>query len=360
MKAVMKTKPGYGVEIKDVPAPQLGTDGAFLEVRAAGICGSDIHIYEWGPYSSYAKAVFTSPKGRILGHENTAVIREISPSVVTNLTVGDRVLVDPHVLCGKCYYCRTGQEYLCSERKTIGIQLDGGMAEYLVARVDQLFKLPVNLSFEEGVILEPMAVAYHAVHKANMDESTSVAILGPGPIGLCTLLAAKLQGAEKILVAGLPEDTENGRLELAKELGAATAIINDEDSLKKDVFSQLDAEGADVVFDATGIRVTRNEMPMAINIGLRALKRRKKLVMIGLHPKSNIELDLASWLHTEKIIEPTIGYEHKDLKKIIDAAANGLLPLEKLVDGLMPLEKGVEAFEKAAEKTSKGRIILTP
>jgi L-iditol 2-dehydrogenase len=360
MKAVMKTKPGYGVEIKEIPEPQLSPGSALLEIKAAGICGSDIHIYEWGPYSSYAKAVFTSPKGRILGHENTAIVSEISPGSSTSLVVGDRVLVDPHVLCGKCYYCRSGQEYLCSERKTIGIQLDGGMTKYLVARINQLFKLPAQLSFEEGVILEPMAVAHHAATKANIKPSTSVVILGPGPIGLCTLLAAKLQGAEKILVAGLPEDTENGRLELAKELGAEIAAVTDEESLKKAVSSQLDTEGADVVFDATGIRVARNEVPLAINFGLRALKRKKKLVMIGLHPKSNIELDLAWWIHTEKIIEPSIGYEHKDLSKVIDAAAHELLPLEKLIDSLMPLEKGVEAFEKAAEKTSRGRIILTP
>ena len=220
MRAVVKYAHGKGnVELRDMPEPTPGPDEVMIEVKAAGICGSDLHIFD-----EDIKLPIRPPV--IIGHEFSGVIAEVGSSV-TKWKPGDRVTSETSAhVCGECLPCRTGNYNVCAEKRLIGYWFNGAFAKYCVVPSRLVHKLPDNVSFLAGALCEPLACCVNGViEKTRILPGDVVVIAGPGPIGLLSLQIAKSQGATVVL-CGLSQDEK--RLKLGEELGA-DLIINVEE-----------------------------------------------------------------------------------------------------------------------------------
>ena len=238
MKGLILRNPGE-LFYEEFPSPIPQSGEALIAVKAVGICGSDLAAYlgshPWckGPI--------------ILGHEVVGEIVEVKSDGKTQFAVGDLVAIDPVVECGHCYPCRIGRYNCCSQMKIIGIDLNGGLAQYLVAPLHRLHKIPQGMSVERGVLCEPLSVGAQAINRAHLHPADFVVIMGGGPIGLCTLLMAKTQKITVVVADYVPE-----RLVLATSLGADAVLNLQEQNIAEVVMEMTKGEGANVVVEASG------------------------------------------------------------------------------------------------------------
>ena len=217
MKAAVKQEQKPGISLINVPQPKCGSNDIIIRIGAAAICGTDLHIYKWDETGK--KTAKNLPV--ILGHEFMGVIVEIG-SNVKGFKIGERVAADPAITCGVCAGCRTGQFNLCNHREVIGIDKDGAFTQYTMVNPNLLYKLPDEVTDEEGAFLETFGVGVHAVERATFKPGDTAVVIGAGPIGLSLLVCAQAGGAKKIYVT---ERNSPIRLKAAKELNA-TAVIN--------------------------------------------------------------------------------------------------------------------------------------
>ena len=253
MLAVVKT--GYGAgetELREVPIPEIGDDDVLIEVKAAGVCGSDI------AFDNGAHANILNPPV-VLGHEFSGVIAKVGKNV-TEWKVGDRVVSDnTGTACGHCYACGTADYLSCPERLGIGYGMDGGFTNYvkilgktLAVFPNSLMHIPEGMSFEEAAILDPACNAYMAViQEAKLMPGDYLVVIGCGALGQFCIEAGRAAGAAKIIVLGLEADGD--RFELAKKLGATDIIMTDKEDAVKKVLELTDGEGAAVVADCAGV-----------------------------------------------------------------------------------------------------------
>jgi threonine dehydrogenase-like Zn-dependent dehydrogenase len=221
MKAIVKTGVGPGnVEYMEVPDPRPKAGEVLIKMRAAGLCGADLLLYDW---IYRGKRPVVPPL--ILGHEGVGEIVEVGTDV-EGFAVGDRVAMQSILGCGKCPSCQKGHTHLCGDWAHLGMTYDGLFADYVVVSAKACHKLPEQVSDEEGAFLEFVSIAAHTDEKAPFRIGETVAIIGPGPFGLLHLLVAKSAGASRLIVTGLEKDAE--RLALAQHMGA-THTVNAED-----------------------------------------------------------------------------------------------------------------------------------
>src|SRR5947209_1093911 len=210
MKAVVKTAPGVGnIDVLDIPEPETPAGHVKIAVRAAGICGTDLHIY----YDE-----FRSRPPVVLGHEISGEVVEVGEGV-ERIRVGERVTTETYFsTCGSCRFCRTGRINLCPDRRSIGSAVNGGFTSYLVVPERNVHRLPDDVSFLGGALTEPLACVVHgALELPRLVPGDVAVVAGPGAIGLLTLQAVKAAGATTIV---LGTDTDEHRLRMARELGA--------------------------------------------------------------------------------------------------------------------------------------------
>src|SRR5690606_7401424 len=244
MKAVMKVAPGVGnIELRDIEEPEPGPQQVKIRVRAAGLCGTDLHIY---------KDEFPSRPPVVLGHEVAGVVEAVGEGV-TGIQPGMRVTTETYFsTCGQCRYCRSGHSNLCLNRRSIGSAVNGGFTSALVVPARNIHELPENIDFQAGALTEPLACVVHGVLSTPTVAPGDVAVIaGPGAIGLLTLQVVKAAGATAIV---LGTDADASRLQLARELGA------------------------DVVYEGSGAG------PAAAQL-LQLVRRRGRYVQIGLFGK---------------------------------------------------------------------------
>lgn len=249
MKAVVNYSTGHGsVEVRDVPIPKPGPREVLIHVQAAGVCGSDLHMY-------HDIQGFPVKRPVTLGHEFAGIIAEVG-SDVRSFQVGDRVVSEtPAYICETCIYCRTGQYNLCPTRRGFGVLEDGAMAEYVVSREAILHRIPDGVPFEQAALTEPSCVAYNAVAcNSHIRSGDYVVVFGPGPIGLMCVQIAKLFSPGQLTVVGTKKDTN--RLKLAKQFGADRVLIAEEDNVVEEILAYGDGFGPDLVLDAVGISAT--------------------------------------------------------------------------------------------------------
>lgn len=212
MKAAVFFKK-HDLRVMDVEKPVPGENEVLIKIMACGVCGTDVHIYE-------GSAGATKPKPQtILGHEFSGIVSEVGSSV-KNVTVGDRVTVNPNDTCGMCYYCINGQEQFCEDKNGIGTTADGGFAEYIVTRKKTVYRVDDRLSFEEAAMAEPIACCLHGMDLAEIKTGDKVLIIGGGTIGLIMLQLARLSGASMIIVS----EPIKSKRDLASKLGADLTI----------------------------------------------------------------------------------------------------------------------------------------
>ncbi|MHB1318061.1 MAG: zinc-dependent alcohol dehydrogenase family protein [Anaerolineae bacterium] len=224
------------IDVVDVPIPQPGSGQAVVRVAACGICGTDRHIFH-GEFSTHPPV--------IIGHEYAGEVAAVGEGVTT-LTVGERVAIDPNMPCGFCTPCRRGQIHMCQNLTALGVDIDGGFAEYCLAPEAQCFHLPEGLSLLEGAMAEPVACCVHGMDLAGVHSGDTVAIIGGGAIGQIMAQLARLQGAGRVVVS----DLSTPRRQMALDLGADCVIDpGNDDPLTS---GGLLGQGADVVIEAVG------------------------------------------------------------------------------------------------------------
>ncbi len=351
MKAVMKTSPKPGIEVVDVPYPELRPGWVILKIRAVGICGSDIHTYHstWKPFTDdWARGGF---RKHILGHEFSGEVAEVGEGV-EDFVKGDRVVATTMINCGQCEYCKQGIPWCINRERT-----DGAMAEYLAMPAKSLFRIPDWVSYEAAVLCEPLTVALYAVLDiSSLAPGQFTTVLGPGPIGLATVIAAKLLTPRTIVATGTGVDV-SPRLETARKVGADVVVNVDEEDPVKKVLDLTGGIGADVVYEAAGVPLLRQ--------GLAMLRYGGEYVAIG-HPGSlrpePIAFDSGDYYRfqsrRQKILAVYIE-EARNWKTVMDLLWAKKIDLQPLVSHVLPLTDAVRGFEIAASRKSL-KVVLVP
>jgi len=343
MQALVKYSKGPGnMEIREILEPNPGLGEVKIEVKAAGICGSDLHIYH------DTIAIPLNPPV-ITGHEFSGVVNSIGEGV-TSCKVGDRVTSETAIsYCGKCSYCKTGRYNLCNERKTLGYWYNGAFAKFTIVPQTKIHLLPKKISFIEGALLEPLACVTHAIMDQNIISPTDVVLVtGPGAIGLMSLQVAKAYGA-KVLISGT--DCDINRLEFAKKIGADRVINIQKEDIYRIIQEETYGYGVDVVFECSG-------SPSAIKSNMDLIKKRGRYNQIGLTEKMT-SLDFNQICYKELKVTGSLGSIWTSWENAISLVKNDKVDLKCLVSHQFPLsswEKGFNIFEN-----KKGiKIVLKP
>lgn len=246
------------IQVFPCEMPVIQDDEVLVKMEYCGVCGSDVHYFRFG---GIGRRKVTFPY--VLGHECTGEVLEIG-SKVTNVTVGDKVVMEPGLGCGHCEYCMTGRYNLCEDMKFMATPpYNGAFKKYMAYPARGCFKLPESVSTLEGAMIEPLAVGMHAARRGEVDNSKVVLITGMGCIGLMTLLSCKAMNAQKIIVT----DIFQNRLEKALELGADYAINVAETDMLEKLKELTDGKGADVVFETAGRAQTAAQNVFAVRRG---------------------------------------------------------------------------------------------
>ena len=336
MKALMYRGPWkMPVEELDEPAPTAGK--VVVDVQAVGICGSDVHG-------------FTGNSGRrtpgiVMGHEFAGTISELDPEV-EGYAVGDGVVVMPlySVAAGVDPYPLN----LSPHRRLTGMNEHGAYAQRVAVRAAQLFPKPAGLSWQRAALCEPMAVTLHAARITPINPMQKVAVIGAGPIGLLTMLAARLKGAGTVIVV----DRSVHRLELAEELGA-DAVINVDGTDADAAIREMTGGGVDVAFEAVGISSTAR-------LSVEVTRNGGNITWIG-NNAPMIEVDMQSIVTREMSVRGSYGFDETDFAAAIEALSSGRLNVDPLVEEIAPLEDGPEIFRSlAAGENDLVKIILKP
>lgn len=331
MKAAVLYKP-LDIRIKEVEAPQIGAHEVLVRMKRVGICGSDVHYYLKGRIAS-----FIIEKPLILGHECSGEVVEVG-SKVTKIKVGQRVVIEPGFVCGVCSYCRTGRYNLCKKVKFYGTPpVDGTFAEYVTAPEQNVYVMPEKMSYEEGAMIEPLAVGMMAAKMGKVTVHDTVAVLGAGPIGQMVLQAVKTHGVLETYVT----DIIGYRLEYARKYGANAVINAAEEDVVQRIHEVTDGEGVDVVIEASGAS-------SAVLQALDIVKAGGRIVLVG-YPQREVELPLDKVISRELEIQGIHRYANV-FSTAIKAVAHGEATVEPYVTHLFPFEKIKEGFEAHIKK----------
>ena len=338
--AVLEKVKKISIEEREIPRPK--EDEVLVRVKSVGVCGSDIHYYKEGRIGS-----FVVEKPIILGHESSGEVVEVG-SKVKSFKVGDRVALEPGIPCRKCNYCKTGRYNLCPDVIFMATPpVDGAFAEYVVHPEDFTFKLPDNVSYDEGALIEPLSVGIYASSRAKVRPGDNVLIFGAGPIGLVTLQSAKAYGAENVIVV----DINNFRLSAAKKLGADYTINSKVENLER--IKEIFPDGLDIVFEASG-------NSSVIKDTTRFAKRGGKIVFIGLASEDYIGLNINEITSKELDLLGIFRYANV-YRKAIDLVAKGKIDLRTLVTHHFTLEQTQEALEFADKNKDECiKVIVNP
>lgn len=248
MKAIFKTTKGKGIEIKEnVPTPKISADEVLIKVKRAGICGTDLHIYNW---DSWAQERMDHTLPLITGHEVSGIVESIGKNV-SSVAVGDLVSAETHISCGKCYLCLTNRKSVCKNTAILGVDINGVFADYAVLPEENAWVNDPNLPIDIAAILEPLGNAFHTVLPENNVEDIvgkKVLVTGAGPIGLLTITLCKQIGAEFVYAS----EINPKRIELAKKMGADQVINPIEENLPKTILEATDDYGIDVFLEISG------------------------------------------------------------------------------------------------------------
>ena len=239
------TAPGE-IIFREIPKPEPASDEVVVKIMKIGVCGSDIHVYHGKhPFTKYPVTQ---------GHEVSGCVVSVG-SDVHDLSVGQKVTIEPQVYCGKCYPCRHGKYNLCEELKVMGFQTTGTASEYFAVKASKVTPIPESMTYNEGAMIEPLAVTVHAARRAGDLTGQKVVILGAGPIGILLAQSVKAFGASEVMIT----DVSDYRLRLASECGADYTINTRETDFNEAMLRAFGPDKADVIYDCAGNDTTINQ-----------------------------------------------------------------------------------------------------
>ena len=344
MKAAVLKEIGNPLVVEDVPAPEPGPSDLILRVKSCGVCGTDLHWSE----SREEKGWRVLAPDTVMGHEFAGEVVEVGRDVKSQWKVGDRVTAQPFIGCGSCPECLAGRGFRCGQvQMRANPELTGAYAEFTRVGTHETLKLPTDVGFGEGALVEPLAVGLNAANRGRVGSEDNVLIIGGGPVGLSVALWCRFLGARNIVVS----DLINARAERAVEFGATAAI----DAAKEDVdarFRQLTGGGPDVVFDAVGV-------PGSLQLAVDHAQFHSRVVVVGLcmagdhvYPAHAIvkELDLMF----------AFIYRRKHFEVVLDMLAANRVDDQGLITDRVGFGDFSAAFEALKRPSRQIKVMLEP
>lgn len=329
---------------EDAPDPRVQPDEVLVEVKACGICGSDVHGWDGSTGRRIPPVV--------MGHEASGVIVERG-AAAGEWRVGDPVTFDSTVWCGECWYCRRGEINLCDARRVLGVSCaeyrrDGAFARYVAIPHRILYRIPDAVGFERAALVEPLSIAFHAVRLARPGVNEAAVVVGAGMIGLLILQVLKVAGCGQVIVA----DVDAGKLKRAMDSGADAALDPSAEGFAEKVRERTSGRGADLSFEAVGVSA-------AVHTALSSVRKGGRLTLVGnVAPK--VDLALQSAVTREIAMLGSCGSQG-EYPACLDLIAGGRVKLDSLISAKAPLSAGASWFERLYNREpGLMKVILQP
>ena len=327
---------------REIAVPEPGPDQVLVKIKKIGICGSDIHVYHGThPYTSYPVTQ---------GHEVSGEIVKLG-EYVKDLSVGQRITIEPQVFCGRCYPCLHGKYNLCEHLKVMGFQTTGTASEYFAVDASKVTPLPEGMTFSEGAMMEPLAVTVHAAKRFPDLKGAKTVVLGCGPIGILLAQSLKALGADKVLVT----DISDTRLEIAKSVGADYAVNTLHRDFGEAMLEAYGPDKADVIFECAGSDITMEQ-------AIQNARKGSMIVLVAVFGK-RASVDLAKLNDSELDLNTSMMYRHEDFVDAIRLVNEGkilLKPLETAHFAFADYQKAYEYIDNNRETTMKVLIDVDP
>jgi L-iditol 2-dehydrogenase len=343
LRALVLTK-ANNFEFLDCPEPQIGSDDVLIQVKACGICGSDVHGMD-GSTGRRRPPI-------IMGHEASGIIAAVGTGV-SGWKIGERVTFDSTIYCGKCDFCGKGLINLCDQRRVLGVSCedyrrDGAFAEYICVPQHILYRLPDRVSFEQGAMVEALSIAVHAVGRAALSPNDKAVVIGAGMIGLLVVQVLKATGCSMIAAV----DIDQSKLELAKEFGADVVMNSQTCDVTLECRRITDGRGADIAFEVVGITPT-------IQTAISSLRKGGKLTLVGnIAPEVNIPLQV---IVTREMSITGSCASCGEYPACLDMIADGRVNVDRLISATAALSEGAEWFKRLYNRQpGLFKVILDP
>lgn len=341
MKALLKPRPGPGLDLVDVPQPSPAGGEVLIRVLRTGICGTDVHIREW---DSWAQRTLRPPL--VIGHEIAGHVAEVGAGVDT-VAVGDVVSVEGHIVCGRCRNCRAGRRQLCPNTVSVGVNRDGGFAEYVVVPATNVWRHRKDIDLDVAAIFDPFGNAVHSALQFPV-LGEDVLVTGAGPIGIMAAAVVRHAGARHVVIT----DVSGYRLDLARRMGV-TLALDPRTTQLSDVIRDLDMkEGFDVGLEMSGA-------PEALHSMLESMAHGGRIALLGL-PSGESERVAFDWVRiitSMLTIKGVYGREMFETWYAMSVLVEAGLDISPVITHRFPYTQFDEAFDAAAHGDC-GKVIL--
>ncbi len=336
MKQAVMTRPG-AIEINDVARPDLDEHDVLIRVERIGVCGSDVHVFHGlHPYTSYPV---------VQGHEVGGTISEVG-AAVTGLEAGDMVTFLPQIVCGSCYPCRHGMYHICDHLKVMGFQAPGAAQEYFAVPAESIVKLPAGASAEEAAMIEPIAVAVHALERGGGARGKKVLVLGGGPIGNLTAQVARATGAASVMLT----DIDPFRLQKASDCGVAHVVNPADVDVERSLDLHFGPDRADLILECVGAEAT---MSQAISVA----RKGSTIVVVGVFGKKPA-VDVGLVQDRELNVVGSLMYQRDDFEVAVRLLAEGQLLLQPLITHHVPFARYLDAYENVVSGNDAMKVMI--
>lgn len=340
MKALVKARAQRGLWIEDVPEPQMGINDVKIRVLVTGICGTDLHIYEWDTWAEK-----TIPVPLVIGHEFVGEIVDIG-SNVTDFQIGDRVSGEGHVVCGRCRNCLAGRRHLCAHTQGVGVNRAGAFAEYVVLPMTNIWRHAAEVPLEVAAIFDPLGNAVHTA-LAFPVLGEDVLVTGAGPIGIMAAAVAKHAAARNVVIT----DLNPYRLELAKKAAHVTDAVDPREMSLEKVQKKLGMqEGFDIGLEMSGNAQAFRDM-------LANLSHGAKVAMLGIPSPSEIAIDWAKVIFNQYTIRGIYGREMYETWYKMTVMLQSGLDIRNVITHRLAWDQYEEGFD-AMRSGNSGKVIL--
>lgn len=340
MLALRKTGPEFGAVLEEVPEPALGEGMVMVEVDAAGICGSDIHMYEWT--SGYEWLIPALPV--TMGHEFAGRVSAVGPGV-SGISEGQPVVVMPSYTCGVCEACKAGKPDFCTSRKAVGLSVDGGFAPRVPVPARCCLPIGNRLAPHIAALTEPFCVGDRAVDIGDVEPGQNVVVLGPGIIGLSAAYIAKQRGAGSVTIVGKNDPL---RLDIARKIGIGDVIDLGDNSTLAD---HIEERSVDRVFEATGFAES-------ITQGLGLLRDFGIMTAIGIH-HAPAPIDITPFVRRKLQLRGAHSSTRANWDRVLAMLPDAAADLEHIVTHQIPLADGIEGFEMSRRREAC-KVVIRP
>lgn len=331
------TAPGE-ITFREIPVPEVQADQVLVKIKRIGICGSDIHVYHGEhPYTSYPVTQ---------GHEVSGKIVRVG-EYVKDLQEGQKVTIEPQVFCGRCYPCLHGRYNLCENLKVMGFQTTGTASEYFAVDASKVTLLPEEMSYDEGAMIEPLAVTVHAARRFPDLKGAKCVVLGCGPIGILLIQSLKALGASEVMAT----DISDKRLALAKELGADHVFNTSREDFAKVLVDTFGRDKADVIYDCAGNDTTMDQ-------AIQNARKGSTIILVAVFAK-RANVDLAKLNDSELDLNTSMMYRHEDYVDAIRLVNEGKIRLRPLMSSHFAFRDFLKAYEYIdANRESTMKVLI--